>query len=30
VNFPTRPVVKVANKIIDLVKEKDISVEELL
>ncbi|MGB3368904.1 MAG: HD-GYP domain-containing protein [Acidaminobacteraceae bacterium] len=30
VNFPTRPVVKVDNKIIDLVKEKSISVDELL
>lgn len=30
VNFPTRPVVKVDDKIIDMVKEKDIEVEELL
>lgn len=30
VNFPTRPVVKVENKIIDLVKEKNIGVDELL
>lgn len=30
VNFPTRPVVKVDDKIIDLVKEKNITVDELL
>lgn len=30
VNFPTRPVVKVDKKIIDLVKEKNIGVDELL
>lgn len=30
VNFPTRPVVKVENKIIDLVKEKGIDVDELI
>lgn len=30
VNFPTRPVVKVGEKIIDMVKEKDVEVEELL
>jgi len=30
VNFPTRPVVKVGNKIIDLVKEKNIDIDELL
>ncbi len=30
VNFPTRPVVKVGDRFVDMVKEKDIQVEELL